>query len=173
MRSSIALDSFEEAGVLRRYKHFNMVKLFFLISLLSVSFLSNGQPVAETESEIRKLEQTVVTAILHADTNTLKQVWAPEFLVNNPRNDISVNRDAVLKTQKAGMINYRRFERIIEQIQFQRDIVITMGHEVFVSRNDIPGAKAEQEVKRRFTNVWMKKEGKWQQIARHASIICF
>lgn len=47
-----------------------------------------------------------------------------------------------------------------------------MGYETFVSRNDIPGANAGQIIKRRFTNVWMKKKGSWLQIARHASIIC-
>ena len=149
-----------------------MTRSFFTIAFLTANLLSGGQSTAKTEAEIRKLEQTVVTAILNADTNTLKQVWAPEFLVNNPRNSISLNRDAVLQTQKAGMINYSSFERVIEQIQFLKDIVITMGHETFVSRNDIPGAKAGQTYKRRFTNVWMKKKGKWLQMARHASIIC-
>jgi len=134
--------------------------------------LANGQTTAKIEVEIRNLEQTVVLAILKADTSTLKQVWAPEFLVNNPRNNISGNRNIVLQTQKAGMIDYSSFERVIEQMQFQKDIVITMGYETFVSRNDIPGAKAGQIYKRRFTNIWMKKKGKWQQIARHASIIC-
>jgi len=124
------------------------------------------------ESEIRKLEQTVVKAILDADSITLKKLWAPEFMVNNPRNDISADRNAVLKVQKAGLINYSTFDRVIERILFENDVVITMGHEVFVSRNDIPGAKAGQPYKRRFTNVWMKKSGNWQQIARHASIIC-
>ena len=140
----------------------------FLISTL----LTIGQSTSKTEVEIRKLEKAVVIAILNADTNTLKQVWAPEFMVNNPRNDISTDRNAVLQTQKSGMINYSTFERVIEQILFQKDIAITMGHETFVSRNDIPGAKAGQTYKRRFTNIWMKKKGKWQQIARHASIIC-
>ena len=149
-----------------------MIKSFFSIVFLISTLLTNGQSTANTEVEIRKLEQTVVMAILNADTNTLKQVWAPEFLVNNPRNDISANRNAVLQTQKSGMINYSIFERVIEQIQFQKEIVITMGHETFVSRNDIPGVKAGQTYKRRFTNIWMKKKGKWQQIARHASIIC-
>ena len=139
---------------------------------LFATLLSNGQPNANAEAEIRELEQRVVTAILNADTNTLKQVWAPEFLVNNPRNDISANRYAVLQTQRSGMINYSSFERVIEQIQLQKDLVITMGHETFVSRNDIPGAKARETYKRRFTNIWMKKKGNWQQIARHASIIC-
>ncbi|MDP3665306.1 MAG: nuclear transport factor 2 family protein, partial [Sediminibacterium sp.] len=133
---------------------------------------TNAQDNSKTEAEIRSLEQTVVTAILNADTNTLKQVWTPEFLVNNPRNEISGNRDSVLLTQKAGMIDCSTFERVIERMQFQKNIVITMGHEIFVSRNDIPGARAGQIYKKRFTNIWMKKNGKWQQIARHASIIC-
>jgi hypothetical protein len=149
-----------------------MRRSIFSIAVLISTLLANGQSTAKTEVEIRKLEQTVVIAILNVDTNTLKQVWTPEFMVNNPRNDISVNRNAVLQTQKSGMINYNTFERVIEQMQFQKDIVITMGHEIFVSRNDIPGAKAGQAYKRRFTNIWMKKKGKWQQIARHASIIC-
>jgi len=149
-----------------------MIKSFFSIAFLISTLITNGQTTAKTEVEIRKLEQTVVMAILKADTNTLKQVWAPEFLVNNPRNDISANRNAVLQTQKSGMIDYNTFERVVEQMQFQKEIVITMGHETFVSRNDIPGAKAGQIYKRRFTNIWMKKKGKWQQIARHASIIC-
>ena len=149
-----------------------MSKSIILVVFLLTASVTRGQSYSKTELEIRNLEQTVVTAILNADTNTLKQVWSPEFLVNNPRNTISVNRDAVMQTQRSGMIDYSRFERVIEQIQFQKNIVITMGHEIFVSRNDIPGAKAGQPYKRRFTNIWMKKKGKWQQIARHASVIC-
>ena len=152
--------------------HPYMTKSFFLLAFLLPAILANGQSNAKTEAEIRNLEQTVVQAILKGDTNTLKKVWAPEFLVNNPRNSISANRDAVLQTHKAGMIDYSSFERSIEQIQFQKDIVITMGNETFVSKNDIPGAKAGRAYIRRFTNIWMKKKGKWQQIARHASIIC-
>ena len=149
-----------------------MIKYYFSIAFLISTLLTIGQSTSKKEVEIRKLEKAVVIAILNADTNTLKQVWVPEFMVNNPRNDISTDRNAVLQTQKSGMINYSTFERVIEQILFQKDIAITMGHETFVSRNDIPGAKAGQTYKRRFTNIWMKKKGKWQQIARHASIIC-
>ena len=149
-----------------------MTKFIFLIAFTIATVTTNAQDNSKTDAEIRRLEKIVVSAILNADTNTLKQVWAPEFLVNNPRNDISANRDSVLLTQKAGMINYSSFERIIERMQFQKNMVITMGYEIFVSRNDIPGAKAGQAYKRRFTNIWMKKNGKWQQIARHASIIC-
>ena len=150
-----------------------IMKLFFLLAcLLAIGTAGRAQTRSNTEAEIRRLEQTVVTAILNADTNALKQVWAPEFLVNNPRNKITGNRDSVLISQRAGMIDYSTFERVIERIQIQPDVVVTMGHERFISRRDIPEAKAGQPYNRRFTNVWMKKNGRWQQIARHASIIC-
>lgn len=149
-----------------------MAKNILLIAFTIATLASYAQINFQNEIEVRALEQTVVTAILNADTNTLKRVWAPEFLVNNPRNDISGNRDSVLLVQKAGMIDYSRFERVIERMQFQDNLVITMGHELFTSRNDMPGVKAGQVYKRRFTNIWLKKNGRWQQIARHASIIC-
>ena len=143
-----------------------------MIMCLLLCFFTGSSQSAKTEALIRQQEQAVVKAILENDTVSLKALWAPEFLVNNPRNTISPNRVAVLETQKAGMINYSRFEREIESIQVRRKMVITMGQEIFVSRNDIPGAKANQPVKRRFTNIWIKQKGRWWQVARHASIIC-
>jgi hypothetical protein len=149
-----------------------MTKYIFLIAF-SISALSiNAQDNTTTEAEIRVLEQTGAKAILNGDTNTLRQIWAPEFLVNSPRNEITGTRDSILLIQKAGMIDYSTYEKVIERMQFQENIVITMGHETLVSKNDTPAAKAGQIFKRRFTNIWMKKNGKWQLIARHASIIC-
>jgi hypothetical protein len=149
-----------------------MTKCIFLIAFSFPALSIYAQYNSKTEAEIRALEQTVVKAILNADTNTLKQVWAPEFLVNTPRNEITGTRDSILLIQKAGMIDYSIFEKVIERMQFQKNIIITMGHETIVSKNDTPAARAGQVYKRRFTNIWMKKNGKWQQIARHASIIC-
>lgn len=149
-----------------------MTKYIFLIAF-SISTISiYAQDNASTEAEIRALEQTGAKAILNGDINTLKQIWAPEFLVNTPRNEITGTRDSILLIQKAGMIDYSIYEKVIERMQFQENIVITMGHETLVSKNDTPAAKAGQVYKRRFTNIWMKKNGKWQLIARHASIIC-
>jgi len=131
-----------------------------------------AQTTTTTKEVISSLEQKVVQAILNADTNSLKEVWAPEFLVNTPRNNLAKGRDAVFLNQRAGLINYSSFERIIEEVLVYENTVITMGYETFISKNDIPAAKAGQLVKRRFTNIWMKREGKWLQMARHASINC-
>ena len=149
-----------------------MTKYLFLIAFSITTLSIFAQDNSKTEAEIRALEQTGAKAILNGDTNTLKQLWAPEFLVNTPRNEITGTRDSILLIQKAGMIDYSTYEKVIERMQFQENIVITMGHETLVSKNDTPAAKAGQVYKRRFTNIWIKKNGKWQLIARHASIIC-
>ena len=149
-----------------------MKKHIFLFALTISILTATAQYNSKAEAEIRRLEQTGVTAILNGDTNTLKQIWAPEFLVNTPRNEVTGSRDSVLLLQKAGLIDYSTYEKVIERIQFQKDIVITMGHENLVSKKDLPFAKAGQVYKRRFTNVWMKKQGRWQLVARQASIIC-
>ncbi len=149
-----------------------MFKLLPVVVLLLNVNITTAQNKTAIEATIKKLEQKVVTGILDADTNLLKEMWTPEFMVNTPRNDIAENREAVFQKQQAGLINYSSFERVIEKIQIQKDFVITMGYETFVSKNDIPGAKAGVSIKRRFTNVWMKQKGRWLQIARHSSIIC-
>ena len=149
-----------------------MKKYIFLFAFSIATLSICAQDNSKTEAEIRALEQTGSKAILNGDTNTLKQLWAPEYLVNTPRNVVTGTRDSILLIQKAGMIDYSTYEKVIERMQFQDNIVITMGLETIVSRKDIPVAKAGQIYKRRFTNIWMKKNGKWQQIARHASIVC-
>lgn len=149
-----------------------MIKLILFIPLFLVSLSVKAQKQARIENEIRRLEQMVVNGILEGDTASLKKLWVPEFMVNTPRNTIAVNRDAVFDVQKKGLIDYSSLERIIEEVLVQKNIAITMGYETFVPRVDLPDAKAGQAVKRRFTNVWMYKKGKWQQVARHASIIC-
>jgi hypothetical protein len=147
-----------------------MKKTIFFYSLLSSFLFADAQNNATIETLIKDLEQRSVKAILDADTVTLKKMWAPEFMVNTPRNDIAENRDAVLHIQRTGLINYSSFTRTIEKIQIQKDAVITMGYETFIPKENSP--QAGQTIKRRFLNVWMKQNGEWKHIARQASIIC-
>ena len=149
-----------------------MQRLLFTAAFICSALLGKAQTDTAIEKTINELEGLVVKGILTSDTALLKKVWAPEFMVNTPRNNVAANRDAVFSNQRAGLINYSSFERVVEQLLIKEDIVISMGSETFVSKQDIPGARAGQPVKRRFTNIWRKQDGKWMQIARHASIIC-
>ena len=149
-----------------------MKKYIFLLACTISLLAGHAQNKSKAEAEIRKLEQTGATAILNGDTNTLKQIWAPEFLVNTPGNQVTGSRDSIFLLQKAGTLDYSTYDKVIERMQFQENLVITMGHETVVPKHNTRILKAGEAYKRRFTNIWMKKNGKWQLIARQASIIC-
>ena len=84
-----------------------------IIGVIVLPFVINAQEHNATETTIRELEQRAVKGIIESDTIILRQVWAADFMVNTPRNNIAPNRDAVFGNQKAGLINYSSFERII------------------------------------------------------------
>ena len=121
------------------------------------------------ESEIRSLEQTLVQAVINKDTATLRKLWDKDCIVNNPDNKIilaqaNIMDKPVMQKQKAF------FTRNVEQILINGNVVISMGSETVIPAGD--DAKAGQTIKRRYTNIWMQKDGAWKVIARHASVIC-
>lgn len=128
-----------------------------------------NEDLTSEEDVIRQLEEQERQAVLGQDVAALERLWAEEFIVNNPQNQISPNRDAVLALVKRGLIRYEAFERRIESIRFSSDIAIVMGAETVEPVGDTPHAGGT--VERRFTNVWGKQDGTWQMIARHANVI--
>jgi ketosteroid isomerase-like protein len=121
------------------------------------------------EDVIRQLEEQERQAVLQEDLAALERLWSPDFIVNNPQNQISRSRDDVFALVKRGLIRYTAFERRIESIRFNADIAIVMGAET-VER--IGGAeRAGGIVERRFTNIWRKQDTTWRMIARRANVI--
>ena len=118
------------------------------------------------EKEIRELDKAESEAVLKHDTTALEGLWADDFTVNTPYNGIG--------TRKRGdRINlyYSKFGRKIEKLIIYNDsFVVTMGNEV-VNRK-APMTLAGQTLTRRYTHMWMKRNGKWQLAARHANFIC-
>lgn len=130
----------------------------------------NSKQQGDLEQTIRKLEQQENDAVLHSDIPALEKLWAEDFTVNNPQSQISRGRKEVLDRVRAGLINYTAFVRQIEEIKYYGDTVIVMGSEVVTPAQGAP--RAGQAVRRRFTNIWMKRKGKWLLAARHANVIC-
>jgi hypothetical protein len=139
----------------------------FLLVLLFSSYAAQSQPKAE--SEIRKLEQAELHAVLKGDTVTLfQQLWAPEFIVNNPAN-IVVTRRQVAELIRAGKIDYERFERVVECVSIIDNTAIVMGHELVSPEGATDNAG--KSLTRRYTNIWMKRGKLWKLVARQATIV--
>jgi uncharacterized protein (TIGR02246 family) len=150
------------------------MKLILLITAVSIvaAGLAVGQDAkqdAALEQEIRKLDLAEAKAILQKDFQALDTLCAEDFTVNNPRGEISKGREAVKELIRSGVVNYASFVREIETVLIHENTVIVMGRETIVSAANTP--QAGQAVRRRYTNIWMKRKGKWLLTARHANVI--
>ena len=143
-----------------------VLAVLLALALLGCATAVPNTPSAGDEAVIRSLEEQERTAVLSRDTVTLQRIWAPEFIVNSPFNQISSNRAVVLDLVRRGLIHYSAFERGIEELRIFGNTAIVMGAETVQS----VGA-AGPPVPRRFTHVWQRDAASWRLVARHANNI--
>ncbi len=151
------------------------MKLILLIT--AVFIFATGSVLGQSakkndalEQKIRQLELAESDAVVSSDEAALEKLWAEDFTVNNPQNQISRGRKDVLELVRSGRLKYSSFVREIESVGFYDDMVIVMGLEIIVPTGD--NSKAGQTIRRRYTNIWMKQKGKWLLAVRHANVIC-
>ena len=138
--------------------------------LLAFAATRPDKPAAESAAtnEVRQLNAQEVQAMLHSDADTMARLWSDDLVVNNPLRQF-VDKKQVLELVKTGYLAFTSYERRIEYIRDYGDTVIVAGHETLVFSGKMPNAGKTQQL--RFTAVWMKQHGRWQQVARHADIL--
>ena len=121
------------------------------------------------ETEIRRLEQLEVQAVLQKDSAMLLKLWDAKFTVNAPNNTINFGGKTtldrpVLRQPRAS------FTREVEYVTIKEMFAFSMGSETVIT-NDSQN-KPGQPIKRRFTNIWEKQPAGWKLVGRHANVIC-
>jgi len=97
----------------------------------------------------------------------LQELLPDDHTVNHPTNRIVREKAELLKLIDQGVVRYTRFERRPEKFLFYKDLVVVMGDETVVPA---PGApNAGKVLRRRYTNGWMRQDGKWRLAFRHAN----
>ena len=145
-----------------------MKKLSVMCSLIFCMNQLSAQS-QDIEKEIRTLEKMEVEAILSKDSATLLKLWDKDYTVNSPDNVIvlpgknTLDRP-VLKRPRTS------FTRDIEKIIIRGNTAFSMGSETVVFAEDQP--HSGKNIKRRYTNIWMKQDSQWKLVARHANVIC-
>jgi ketosteroid isomerase-like protein len=141
-------------------------------SLLAFTVCAQKKTVqnAGLEQTIRKLDIEAAKAVLDRDEKAIARYFAVNSVTNNSRNALTVGSAGVIEAAKSGIIDYSKFERVVESVQVLGNTVVTMGQETITMKNQL--GKPGTEYRRRYTNVWMRSGGNWQIVARHASVIC-
>jgi ketosteroid isomerase-like protein len=145
------------------------MKKIVLVTMFLLSLISLHAQQATIEAEIRKMEDAERLATLNKNAAALEKIWSTTFLVNAPAGRV-VQATGNVADRPVMSISYSSFAREVEHIQIKNDVVFSMGNETVVMGANMPNAN--QTIKRRYTNIWMKEDGGWRLVARHASVIC-
>lgn len=122
------------------------------------------------EQEIRSLDLAHAEAIFKGDAKALDMLMDDDVTVNHPTNRIVKEKQQLLALIRQGVIRYTAFDRHPEAFLFFKDMVVVMGRETVVPA---PGApNAGKTLQRRYTNVWMRRDGQWRLTVRHANNVC-
>ena len=141
------------------------IALFLLVPRLAAQ-VNN----ADLREEIRKLEMAHAAAIFKGDAEALDTLMDDDVTVNHPTNRIVKEKKELLDLIRQGVIRYTSFDRLPETFLFFKDMVIVMGSELVIPALGAPNAG--KSMKRRYTNIWMNRNGNWQLTVRHANNVC-
>jgi hypothetical protein len=121
---------------------------------------------ARQQAEIETLEQREARAMLGADVSTLQTLWADDLIVNSTANLIA-GKEILLEMIKSGRLKLRIYERRPVSIATFGDLVVATGNEV----SQLVAGSATIKTFVSYMNVWTKRSGNWQLLARHVGLI--
>ena len=145
-----------------------MSLLKFTMVLFCAAQISPASGDRQAEQEVRQASNQEVQAFLHNDPKTMAQLWSDDFVVTNPLNKF-VNKQQVLGMVQSGFLVITSYDRGVEYARVYGDTVILAGSETVVWGGKMPSAGKTEQL--RFTAIWMKQQGRWQEVARHANIV--
>jgi ketosteroid isomerase-like protein len=155
------------------------MKILLLCVVLSISLATFGISLVcaqnsdatnkdGIEQDVRNLNAEEVAAFLNNDPKAMARVWSDDFVVTNPLNKF-VSKQQVLGMVQSGFLVITSYDRRIEYVRVYGDTVIVAGSETVVWGGKMPNAGKTEHL--RFTGVWMKQQGRFQEVARHANVV--
>ncbi|HEV2615491.1 MAG TPA: nuclear transport factor 2 family protein [Candidatus Acidoferrales bacterium] len=153
-----------------------LVHATLIASLAGVAALLASAQVAtpptaqdkHTEEQVRRLNAEEREAFVKKDPKTLARLWSDDLVVTNPLNKF-VTKQQVLGLIESGFLVITSYDRQIEYVRVYGDTVIVAGSETVTWGGRMPNAGKAEHL--RFTGIWMKQRGRWQEVARHANIV--
>ena len=140
-----------------------------VLTVFSLAVIAQSSPTdSQAEQEVRQASDEEVQAFLHNDAKTMARLWSDDLVVTNPLNKF-VTKQQVLGMVQSGFLVITSYERRIEYTHVYGNTVILAGSETVAWGGKMPNAGKTEQL--RFTAIWMKQQGRFQEVARHANIV--
>ncbi len=142
----------------------------FFCGLLSIPGAYSAEPI--TPNNLAELDAQQKTMVATANVDGLAKLAHPDLRINAPTNRI-LTRNQFLAMMRNGQIGAEGFERTAESVTVTGKIGVVMGFEVFTptAASELGKTYGVHPLKRRYTNIYVKENGKWLWLARHANVV--
>jgi hypothetical protein len=122
----------------------------------------------QAELDIRRLYDQERDNLVRMDIEGQARRLPDDFVVTNPLG-MFIRKPEVVERLKADIVKYSRYERGYDYFRRYGDTMIVAGSETVEPTPDAKRPDAGETIRRRFTEVWVHRDGGWQKVARHAS----
>ncbi len=153
--------------------------LFLLIALLQFAAVTtavfaqatpSSSPTSEAggddQTTLLRLEEKWSSAFLNKDVEIIARIEADGYVFTNADGKMSGKADDV-KSLSSGETKYESYKQSDVQVRLYGDTAIVTG------RTTIKGSDSGRDVSGdyQWTDTFIKREGKWQAIATHTSLV--
>ena len=139
------------------------LRAFIVVLATSVCRLSAEQTPAQ--KEVLQFERDACKAFLDADSAALERVLTPDFTLTLSNGDVSTRADEI-NDLRTGKVHYDVFENydMIARL-YGNDVAVVLGKTRVSGRTE--GKPFDRVVQ--FTDMLIKRDGRWQLAAGHVS----
>ena len=132
--------------------------------VLMIGLQSQPQPETPEVKELTRLESVWNEAHEKGDAGALERLWADDLEVTVPRMPV-MSKSEVLGFARSGRMKFQRYQTSDLKVRVYGDAAVVSGR---LQRTRTLGDKTVSD-DWRFTKLYVRREGRWQVVAFHAS----
>lgn len=118
------------------------------------------------EVELVRLERVWNDAHVNGDADALDRLWAEDLTVTVPNMQV-ITKQSAIAIARSGRVKFKRYETSDVRVRLYGDAAVLTG---IVERTRVLNGQDVND-KWRFTKMYIRRAGKWQVVAWHASTI--
>jgi ketosteroid isomerase-like protein len=148
---------------------FSSLLTIVMITLAGVGnspFLQARNTRSPDEAELIRLERVWNDAHVNGDAGALDRLWAEDLTVTVPNMQV-ITKEGAIAIARSGRVKFRRYETSDVRVRLYGDAAVLTG---IVERTRVLNGQDVND-KWRFTKMCIRRAGKWQVVAWHASTI--
>jgi ketosteroid isomerase-like protein len=134
--------------------------------LLTCCVSPESGPMSDPVSALKQLDQERIQAQIGADAAALDRLYAEDFIGIGPSGTVRTKAQ-VIADFKSGSLRFQSITTDDVQWRVYGDTAVETG------RSTMNGQDRSKTVPRdnRFTRVWVKRQGRWQLVTNHYSLL--